>query len=333
MRSSLIATLTVVLAAAGTVRAAPFDASQVAGDAKWVAHIDVDAAMKTTIMQTVRQRLIAHEDVQKHINEVKAVSGMDLWSDLHGITFYGSDFDHENGVAVISAKVDPKRVVDHLRLQPDYKVEQHGKRQLHYWTKSKGPRSPHGLVGAFHTPSLMVVSRDEQKVHQALAALDGKASTLKGSTSPLAAAQPAGACIHIKSLGTADAADLKPKQQWMRQARSVSIAMGERAGQSFLSMAVNATTPEAAQQMKQIVDGFKAMAAMKHASDPDVKRLLDAVQLTLTDSTVAMNVELPSNELIQMMEKHWNERGGRGHHKRGHDHDDHDDHDGDEESE
>lgn len=323
MRSSLIATLTVVLAAAGTVRAAPFDASQIAGDAKWVAHIDVDAAMKTTIMQTMRQRLTAHEDVQRHIGELKAASGMDLWTDLHSVTFYGSDFDHENGVAVIHAKVDPKRVIDHLRLQPDYKVQQQGKRQLHYWTKTKGPRSPKGLVGAFHTPSVIVVSRDEQKVTRALDALDGNGSTLKGSTSPLAAAQPAGVCIHVKSVGTAGAADLKPDQQWMRQAESISIAMGEQAGQTFFRMAVNATSPEAAVQMKQIVDGLKAMAAMKHASDPNVKRLVDAVQMTLTDSTVAMNVELPSNELIQMMEKHWNEHGGRGHHKRGHDHDAH----------
>ena len=47
----------------------------------------------------------------------------------------------------------------------------------------------------------------------------------------------------------------------LKQAKSIRIAMGETDGKSFYRARAVMKTPEAAEQIKTITEGFKAMAA------------------------------------------------------------------------
>ena len=89
------------------LEAAPLDFKQVAGDAKWVGHVDVDAMRESKVVQNAYHRAQEkHPHMAMGFEFGSKMLGMDVRSDLHGITVYGKEVGKETGVMLVNAKVD-----------------------------------------------------------------------------------------------------------------------------------------------------------------------------------------------------------------------------------
>ena len=165
-------------------QAAPLESKNVAADAKWVVHVDVDAVRDSHVVQKAFETCpFLKDDSGKHFDMIRDKMGVDLRKDLHGITLYGRDTDKTHAVAIVFATVNQKLLLDKAEKATDHKVTKHGEIDIHSWTQKHGEKT-HPAAGAFYKPDVLVFAASAEGVAAAIDVLDGKSA---GITDPIAA--------------------------------------------------------------------------------------------------------------------------------------------------
>src|SRR4030042_680871 len=103
---ALLLTVALVLGFGSVGPAEPLDRRQVSADAKWFAHIDVDAAKAAKVAQRIYDDWLSNEEAKRALQAVRAAIGINLLEDLQSVTFFGTRFVPESSVVIVRAKVD-----------------------------------------------------------------------------------------------------------------------------------------------------------------------------------------------------------------------------------
>ncbi len=241
-----------LLAAVG--QAAPLESKNVAADAKWVVHVDVDAVRDSHVVQKAFETCpLLKNDSGKHFDMIRDKIGVDLRKDLHGITLYGRDTDKTHGVAIVFATVNEKLLLEKAEKATDHKVTKHGEIDIHSWTQKHGAKT-HPAAGAFYKPDVLVFAASVEGVAAAIDVLDGKSPGITDPKSPL------GGHVYAGTSFLARAIAIPPETRCpvLKQAESFRVALGENDGKSFYRAKLVMKSPEAADQVKAINNGLKA---------------------------------------------------------------------------
>ena len=270
--------------------AAPLDGNQVAVDAKWVAHFDLDAVKTATLAEKVLRPWFSNELVRLKLDGIKTFTGIDLKRDLHGVTSYGNRLAKNTGVVIFHANVDGPRLVGIAQRNPGYKATDFGKHTLHTWIERKDLPDEHTVTGCVFGPDLLIVGRDGADVKAALDVLDGKSAALAGSDSPLAGEVPEGAVFMARVAGLAEL-ELPFKSPIVNESELLWAALGERdgplgKGEVFGQLKFVAKSDDLAKQVEDVVRGLRAMALLHHGSDEEAKKIVEGLKVTTSQRTV-----------------------------------------------
>ena len=317
MRIRLMLAVGVVLGLAAVVRAAPVDLQQIAADAKWAAHLDVAALMASDIPQKAKQRLLEkHPEAEKHLQMVCAVWNFDPRTDLQGITIYGTQMKRKTGVAVVHAKVDQNLLLDKVQQAPNHQATTYGKYELHTWDHGVGSRHERAMTGVFYKPDVMVFGASPDEVKAALDVLDGTKPNFTSKESGLSLSIPSGAILVAGAVGLSEV-DLPCESPLARKAHALVLAIGVDQGDVFLVGQVVAKEAEVAQQVKTVLDGGLALAAISKSDDPEALKLIQAVNVTAYDKMVNVEWRAPVDDVwagvhkaiaeAKKARKHWKE--------------------------
>ena len=286
--------------------AEPLDCSQVGSGAKWLVHVDFDALRAAKTAQRVGEVLIRQEAPKQQLEQIRQALGMDPTKDVQSVTFYGSKLKALSGVVLIRANVDRQRVLGFLKKLPGYDTSAHGDHALHTWTQDKGKPSEHRVTGCFHGPKLAVVGREEAEVTAALDVLDGKAAGMKKGDPLLADDVPAGTVVQAAAAGLAEG-EGPFRSPVLRQSELISLAIGEHESRVFVRGRVVAESPKVARQLRQVVEGFLAMATIsppEHAPK-ELRDILDAIKVTSEEKTVTVGWEASADVVLALLEQAW----------------------------
>jgi len=295
------------------LRAEPLDRRQVSADAKWLAHIDFDAAKAAKVAQRIHDDWLTHDRAKETLRKIRETIGVDLLEDLRSISFYGDRFVPASGVAIIRAKVDRQRLLGYLNKEPTHKLSSHGDHQLHTWTQAKGRKDEHTVTGCFHQPNVVLLGRDADEVRAALDVLDGKSPNLPGSGSLLDVDVPAGTVFEARVAGLAEQAKRTDREipflsPIVRQSVLLSVALGEQEDQVFAQTQLVTKSAEAAGKIRDILEGFYAAAELQHEGDPHATRILKALKLTTSGQTVTVEWRMPGDEVLGLIKQKLTER-------------------------
>ena len=305
--------MAIVLCLAAFGRAEPLDLKQVAADAKWVMHVDMDALVASTVVQKAYHKCLEmHKDVEKKMDMVCGKAGMDPRKDIHGVTLYGKDTNKEHGVMVVHANVDQEHLLEMVAKAPDHKATSYGSYELHSWTQKCWKKKSRMVVGTFYKPNIMVFAGCDKAVKAALDVLDGKSPGIKGKESPLAGRTMPGSIF----VARASMIDPKTRCPVLKQAKSFRIALGENKGESFYRARVFMKSPEAGDQVKAITEGFGALMALKHGSDVQAMRLIDGLEVTTKGVKLNIRWNASAEDVWTVVEKaakKWAKHKGKNH--------------------
>jgi hypothetical protein len=291
--------LAAVLGLTTVARSEPVELKQVPADAKWLIHVDVDAMREATVVQKAYHKCMEmHKDAQKHFDKVREMLGLDLKKDLHGITIYGKDLDRHHGVVIVHADVNQKLLLEKAQKAPDHKVAKYGSFEIHSWTHKHGKQS-HTAFGTFFKPNVLVLAGCDKALQAALDVLDGKSPGITDEKSPLGGRLAPGACLIVR----ATAFGPKVKCPILKDADSLRVTLGENKGQSFYRARLTMKSSEAADQVKSIVEGFKAMVGLSHGSDALAMKLVGAIKVTTQDKAVRIAWSAPAEDVWTAIEK------------------------------
>ena len=292
---------TIVLGFATVVQAEPLNPKQVSADAKWLAHVDVDAMRASSVAQKAHQQCLKQcEDTEQHLAKFRKEWGMDPTKDLHGITFYGKQLKEHTGVVIVQANVDQDHLLAKVKDAPGHRAVTYGSHTLHAWTHRKGKKHEHTVVGCFHEPRVIVFGRTIVEVSAALDVLDGKASSLAGSN--LIAEIPDGTILLAGATGL-DGAELPCKSPLVKQCEMLRMVLGEHGGESFVMAKLITKSDEVADQIKAIIEGVRAMASLQHGSDADAMKIVKALKVAVADKAVAVELRVSADEVWTHLRK------------------------------
>jgi len=288
MRCKVALAVAVLFGLVAVVRAEPLDLKQVSAEAKWAAHLDIDALHASGLFQKARaQMLKEHPEAEKHLAMCREMWNFDPCKDLHGITIYGRQLKKDTGVAIVRAKVDRKKLVEKAKAAPDHRLSTYGKYELHSWIHAKGSKHERSMAGAFYTSEVIVFGGSAEEVMAALDVLDGTKPNFAAKAPKLCGAIPKGAILVGGVAGLGDA-NLPCKCPLAKQVDLLMFDIGEYQGQVFVDGTVMAKTATVAQQMKTVAEGALALAALMHNNDADTVKLIGAAQVTVADKAVSL---------------------------------------------
>ncbi len=289
----------ILLGLATLGQAAPLNPEVVAGDAKWVAHLDVDAMRESIVVQKAYQHFVEKCSIAKPMLDVSpALIGMDPRKDLHGITLYGSRVGKHKGVLIVFAEANRKLLTERVKKARGYESSTHGSYELHSWTH-KDRRGERPVTGAFYKDKVMIFSGSEAEVKSALDVMDGKKPGL--TCKVLAAKAPAGTTVLARVVGIAKA-ETSGKSKLAKEIESVGIVTGENEGRSFLHVKVVAESAEVATQMGKVAEGVRALGVLHAIDHPKDKQLVEGMKVNVADKTVTVDSSAPAEAVWEHMQ-------------------------------
>ncbi len=299
-------TLNIFLLAASAAFAAlagPFQKEQVAADAKWVIHLDVQALLRTTVGETLA-RAALDPNLAKPTADLKQHLGVDFdWRRIRSVTLYGSDFSaskHLRGVMLVDTDMDIAQAFEAVqkklaevgglkdggleRLEEGSSVLYSIRKELYIATQKGVP---------------VIVGNPREAVLKAREVLNGSAPNLNDAPFGKLCQVGNGFFFVAAARGFSDTAPVPPQARVLQMAEGLRVVLGEKGDQVTASLALSAKTPEAARQMHQVLQGMIALASLSQVENQDLKTLVGGTRVGLDNQTVKVDISLPVARINQ----------------------------------
>lgn len=303
------------LACIGVAGAAPLVPKHIAADARWFAHVDLDALRAVKPFKLYVDNLFQGRR-QILLEEMFKLMGMDPREDLTGITLYATDYDEQSSVGLFYVRsVDQQKLIAFIkRRYPDYKTAPCGARTLYCWPLAHR-WGVTNFVGTFASESLMLIGRNPEHVSAALEVIDGKKAGLASDAELLKDLAP-GAFFASRALGVPESFRKRTGCPILRDCTAASFQCSLAQSKLTARCRMTAESAETARQFQQIVEGFQALGDLRYQDMPAVlkvtrglKYALDKEAFSLTWTASVDDVQAGIQAVLQR--RHAEEDRGR----------------------
>jgi len=307
MRSVAIAVCGLLLS--GVVSAGELNPSRVSAKAKWVAHLDVQGMLAGACGQECLKEIEARGHKEK-IAAFAKTFGFDPTKDLRSITLWGENYEPNGGVAVIEGTLDKEKLLALARLNEGHGEANYGDYHLQRWTQKPENNQDDGVRwGTFWRDDVLLVTRDQKVLENAIDTLGDKAATMSGKQGGVLGRRASrGAFLTVAGTDFQVPAAAKRPDMAKKKLPAGFAELGEADGTMFLNISVTAATEAEGEELRQVVQGiaaFMKMSLRHHEGNgqplPHWAPLASAITIGGKGSAVSMSVKLPTADVIQMM--------------------------------
>lgn len=304
MKKLAIGLIAAVLSTAAL--AEPLDTKRVAGDAKWLAHLDCTALIQSNIGQLALAEAEKNreKDLKEKIAQCQDTCGFHPLKDLRGVTLYGPECGSETGVAVVDITVDRDKVLAMLRESEDYRQLTYGRHTLHQWRDQRGGRNKLN-TGCFYDDNTIVISDSVKLLKAAIDVLDGRSDSLATTKSMPVLPKPARGSFVICAARDFAAA-IKPSQPAvLKNLFAVAIQAGEADERAFVEVVATLKDAEQATRIRQVAQGFIALAGMLKEQErfEDLRNLGEEVLIGGTGTSIDIHATIPTKTLVEAIKR------------------------------
>ena len=293
--------------AAVAVAASPLQKEQVAADAKWLLHVDLEQ-FRATKTGSYFVREILESKLARPKEDLKRDLNFDLdVTRISSITAYGTDYQRHpdaNGVLIVKTDLDVAAALDGL-IEKFSKEGGEGagpvKREKQGAATTYSLHNGEGFV-CVHPGKLVLLGKSHEAVEKAEAVLSGKSANL--STGKAFSGFPEGpkAFFFLAiAEGFNEDAPLPPHAKVLKMTDGARLVLGENAANLFLNLALKAKSAEVMTQMQQVIQGTVALASLSQQENPDLIQLAQSVKVSGDDKMVTVGVEFPVEKAIQLL--------------------------------
>jgi hypothetical protein len=288
--------------------AGPMQRQEVAADAKWLLHFDVDK-----LRSTPEGDYLVKELADRVLDEPKAVLKLEADFDLdftkaNSITAYG-DYS-SNSVLVLKTDLDIEKLVDAAL------VQMAKAKNIAEWPVDKSVRDgiltytfPDHASLWIRPDKIILFSKSASSTEKANDVLAGRSANLASSAtfSDFPDGQKTffffGAAEGFNSfpnLNTGTGTN-NPKAKILKLTESGRVVIGQDADQVFVNFSLKAKTPEVVTQMQQVIQGMIALASLTASENDDVQLLTDSAKVSATGNIVSLNLNFPADKALLIL--------------------------------
>ena len=283
---------------------------QVAAGAVWVAHVDVQAFLGSQTGQLLVDLLKEQSQFDSQLKAFVATWGFNPLKDLKGVTFYGTDFTPDSMVAIGNGTYSKDTLLKWLKANKDHTESPYGDFTIHHWIQPPENPGENGVrFGVFYSDDTVVIARTKETLEKAIDVMQGKANSLDPKAD-LLPEQPKGTFAVAVVKGRPPQTP-KPNglMFWNPSPITKSITgghyvVGELDKKLFVTGALTAASDKEAKKIRQIAQGWVAMAQMAQEdnpqSQPAMVNVLAGITIAGESNQVTLNASLSVDDLKVM---------------------------------
>ena len=272
----------------------PSELQYVPADAVLVAYANVTDVMKSDLRKKLHSTMVRkHED--KGQEEFEAATGIDIEHDIdHVVAFLEPNpTEQYTGMVLATGRFDAARL-EALARQHGGQVEDYkGKRLLTKQGEDSGSRSQHSFTVAFINPGLVGVG-ETSVIKHALDRQGGQSVLANREMMNLVNDMDDG---NAWAVGRFDALISQAKLPEGVVSKIPAVrwfaANGHINGGVRGSIRAEARDEQAGQNLRDVVQGFLALAKLQAGQKPELQAVIDSLQLAGTGKTVSLSFEVP----------------------------------------
>ena len=294
--------LALTIACTASVQAGSLSQKEVAADAKWLVHLDLE-----NLRHSKLGSFLTKEFLEKHLDqklgELKAQLNASLDLDLKkiaSITAYGTDYQKKpeaNGVLLIQTGQNVEKIVDSLlgalfAAIPDEAARPVKKLQQEPFVGYAVGNDD--LFASIHNQTVLLLGKSRAQIEKARNVLLGKAPNLVGNNAFSGYPKLENSFFF---LGIAEAfndtANIPPQAKVLQMADGGRLVLGEKKDHLFLNLALRTKTQEISNQIHSVVAGLIAFAALSQTDNQELQQLAQSIKVTNQNNLVTVNLEYP----------------------------------------
>jgi len=277
--------------------AATVSKADISSDAKFVAHLDLDAfrasKIGTTLLKTIRK-----EEGQEKIDALVEIIGFDPLTALKGATMSGNG-EEDNGILVVRHKADNAKLLAFMKLDEHYRKTEHGKHEIHgAGDRGDGKR---GYV-SFVNDTTAVLAPSRELAGDGIDLVNGKGAAKQIPPSLKAIGKKATNAFITAHADIESIKDQIDDESFKAMVKQAALVMGETDGELILSLAVDTYDADTAQQLEAMVNGLIGFARLGQDENPEIKDILKGIKVAREKVSVSIHFAISVEKLLEMID-------------------------------
>ena len=267
-------------------------------DAEWMVQLDIKALLESPTRKFIEGFL--DENAQRSLAAFQVMSGINPTNDLDTVVLFGKgDVQKaDGGVLYAYGRFDAKRLTTLAGGAKEFSNVAVGERSLLSWLDND-----QRTYACFIDPTMVVMSKNEEQIKQALKAIDGKEASTGGSFAKVLERRK-GRFLAAQANKMTQLSSAAPQLAMLGDAEALQLELAQLTeGNGLLvSLAVKAANAEKAKELFQTALGLKALVSMQAQQNPEVAQFAQNLDITSQDAFVTVNLKLPEALLRQTIE-------------------------------
>jgi hypothetical protein len=306
MKRLLLAATCLTLVAPASL-AGGFDKRLISAEADWVAHLDVEALLTSSLFQSILslEGELDFENNSEYL-ELKAELGVDPLKVAKSLTLYGSEESPDEAIAILWATAEFDRVLERLKQEGDYRSFSDNGLAMHGWDEGGGDGGAFHVYTTSEGERLVVFAEDTDDIAAAVQVLTGGSPSLAQASEPKLKANPTvGSLLFVEAAGGLSAlSGLDTLSTVAEMASGLMLEIGESRSRINLRLAVETESGEDARGITQIINGARALAAFAGGDMPQsVHELINAVRVQSRGTQVLIEFSYDTEQLMRDFEE------------------------------
>jgi len=296
MKKPIIA---LILTAGLSLQASPLPKAQVAGDSKWVIHLDMEQFAPSQTCRLMMNGGKGAKSFQTMLNHYRSLLGVDPLKDISGLTLYGREVTGNRGTALINGALDAQAITRQFSTYPQYTTKTYGKMNLQTWTDKTTNRP---LWACFYTTRLLILGSDESSILNATATLGGSKPSLATGKSVFLPMQTVrdGSFFTAVTKGYAGS-DADPlKAMILKNTDAATLQLSENKGIVDGKVQLKAVSSDSALQIHQVLNGLMVAANLSDNTSP-LAKLAGMSEISRDDRNILLKVHCPAADAADIL--------------------------------
>jgi len=277
--------------------------SWVSADAQWVLHLDMQAAVASTLVSRLGE-LPWQTELP---TELRGRLGLDLRTDVQTLTAYGEQDDPQTFVLLVQGGKALDGALEKLAALVPHERQEQGGMPIDRWQPEEGEDPFYSYLARRPDSEqrVLVLGLSAATVSSGLATLQGRSDHLSPEQARAALSLSPGAflCVVVRD-GLAALAEHGPDSQMTELVETLAVEAGEEAQQAFVRVSVGTRDASDAQKIGSVLQGATALLSLMAQSDEgarDLQPLLSGLSVKCEGARVMVRLQHDSAALADLM--------------------------------
>ena len=302
-KKTLSSSLLAVLLTMGSLAGAPMKIESIPAEAKWVAHLNMEAIRASRVGQFALNEIVAKRIPTQEGLSIDIPAAIQL---IDGISVYGESMEidtaekiPESGLVVVAGHPQLGAMVQgliaYMTLEEQATLLQEEPFQI--------VQMEDGTIGALLSPSRFILSKSREIIDRFLATAKGEHENLLEARSfDGLDVGDVDAAVVVLAGGLGNLEGKGPEARVFKLSKGIALRLAEVGDDLALRATLETNSSESALRVQQILQGMIAIASFAQMDDENLSTLLRSTVVRSAERLVHLEVAFPSQRIVEILE-------------------------------